>query len=237
LERLISEDRHQSPGDSINLTNTGPADELTRGDFLDAAIEALESLDRHRLHRILSDASVEMSGPEFRNRLIIPLLSTIGARWQEGSLRIVHEHMASIIVRSFLGAPRNLADRARAPRMIITTPAGQYHELGALMASAVAEEMGWDVFYLGTSLPAEEIAAAARQIKAQAIALSLCYRENDSHVLEELTRLRHLVDDDVPVFVGGNAVRPLRDRLLEAGVMCPADLAEFRSALQSSLTV
>ncbi len=237
LEQLISEDRRQAPGDGTSLSGNTPFDELTHGDFLDAAVEALENLDRHRLHRILSDASVEMSGPEFRNRLIIPLLATIGTRWQEGSLRIVHEHLASTIVRSFLGAPRSHSDRARAPRMIITTPAGQYHELGALMASAVAEEMGWDVFYLGTSLPAEEIAAAARQIGARAVALSLCYRENDSHVLDELTRLRHLLDNDVPVFVGGNAVRPLRDRLVEAGVVCPADLGEFRSALQSALTV
>ena len=237
LEQLISEDRRHAPPDGGSPAGLARAEELAHGDFLDAAMDALENLDRHRLHRVLSDASVEMSGPEFRNRLIIPLLATIGARWQEGTLRIVHEHLASTIVRSFLAAPRNHADRVRAPRMIITTPAGQYHELGALMASAVAEEMGWDVFYLGTSLPAEEIAAAARQVGARAVALSLCYRENDSHVLDELSRLRHLLDDDVPVFVGGNAVRPLRDRLIEAGLVCPADLGEFRSALQTALAI
>jgi methanogenic corrinoid protein MtbC1 len=169
--------------------------------------------------------------------LIVPLLAAIGERWQEGSLRIVHEHLASTIVRSFLTAPRNHTDRSRAPRMIITTPVGQYHELGALMASAVAEEMGWDVFYLGASLPAEEIAAAVKQTGARAVALSLCYRESNSHVLDDLIRLRNLLDPDVPVFVGGHAVCSLRDRLLEAGIVCPTDLGEFRASLQTALSM
>jgi len=236
LQQLISEDRRQAPTEIEALTSAR-ADEVTTREFVTQAIEALEELDRHRLHGILSDASVEMSGPAFRHQLIVPLLATIGRRWQEGSLRIVHEHLASTIVRSFLAAPRNHTDRTRAPRMLVTTPPGQYHELGALMASAIAEEMGWDVFYLGPSLPAEEIAAAARQTGAKAVALSLCYRETDSQVLDELLRLRHLLDADVPLFAGGNATGPLRERLLEAGIVCPADLNEFRAQLHTSLTV
>jgi methanogenic corrinoid protein MtbC1 len=117
--------------------------------------------------------------------------------------------------------------------MIITTPSGQYHELGALMASAIAEEMGWDVFYLGASLPAEEIAAAVKLTGAKAVALSLCFRESDSHTIDELTRLRRLLDPEIPIYAGGHAIHPLRERLAETGVICPADLAEFRDALQT----
>lgn len=235
LEQLISEDRLHAPAEPAAPASSR-TDDNGMQEFLGEAMEALENLDRHRMHRILSDASVEMSGPGFRHDLIVPLLATIGKRWQEGSLRIVHEHLASTIVRSFLAAPRNHTDRTRAPRMIVTTPTGQYHELGALMASAVAEEMGWDVFYLGASLPSEEIAAAVRQTGARAVALSLCYRESDSLVLEELIRLRSLLDRDVPVFVGGNAVSALRDRMVEAGIVCPVDLTEFRSSLQTALS-
>jgi len=227
LRALVSEDHLQAGADAASTVDPGKPREL-----LDEAMDALENLDRYRLHRVLSDASVEMSGPDFRQQLIVPLLSAIGQRWQEGTLRIVHEHLATTIIRSFFSAPRNPALAPRAPRIIVTTPAGQYHELGALMACAVAEEMGWDVVYLGAALPAEEIAAAVKQIGAKAVALSLCYRETDSRVLEELSRLRHLLDDDIPVFVGGKAAGGMRERLGENGINCPADLAEFRSALQ-----
>ncbi len=226
LRALVSEDSLQATADAA------PIDAAKPRELLKEAIEALENLDRYRLHRVLSDASVEMSGPDFRQHLIVPLLSTIGQRWQEGSLRIVHEHLATTIIRSFFGTPRNPALTPRAPRIIVTTPAGQYHELGALMACAVAEEMGWDVVYLGTALPAEEIAAAVRQIGARAVALSLCYRESDSHTLEELSRLRRLLDDDIPIFVGGKAAGGMRERLGECGVNCPNDLNEFRAGLQ-----
>lgn len=234
LEHLVSEDGLHAPADipATAPRNAGdPSNQL-----IEQAIDAVENLDRHRLHRVLSDASVEMSGPEFRQQFIVPLLSAIGRRWQDGSLRIVHEHLACTVVRSFLSAPRNHLDPTRAPRMIVTTPAGQHHELGALMAATVAEEMGWDVYYLGSSLPAEEIAAAVRQIGARAVALSVCYREGNSHLLDELARLRALVGDDVHVFAGGNAAGAMRDRLVEAGLVCPADLAEFRAKLETALT-
>ena len=234
LEHLVSEDHREAPSDDAGSASPRTGREPTQ-DLVEQALAALEDLDRHRLHRILSDASVAMSGPDFRHQLIVPLLGTIGARWQEGSLRIVHEHLASTIVRSFLAVPRNHSDRVRSPRIVVTTPAGQYHELGALMASAVAEEIGWDVFYLGASLPAEEIAAAARHIGAKAVALSLCYRESDSHVLDELGRLRHLLGVEIPVFVGGNAANGMRERLVEAGISCPRDLSEFRSGLQAAM--
>jgi MerR family transcriptional regulator, light-induced transcriptional regulator len=234
LEHMISEDHRETPSADAVIPGMRAPD--AQQSFLDGAMQALEELDRHRLHRLLCDASVEMSGPEFRHNVIVPLLSTIGVRWQEGSLRIVHEHLASIVVRSFLAVPRNNADRQRSPRIIVTTPAGQYHELGALMASAVAEEIGWDVYYLGASLPSEEIVAAAKQIGASAVALSLCYRESNALVLDELVRLRHLLGDTIPVFVGGNAVSAMRDRLVEAGISCPVDLTEFRAGLHAAMT-
>jgi DNA-binding transcriptional MerR regulator/methylmalonyl-CoA mutase cobalamin-binding subunit len=229
LRDLISEDSLQVPPDSAPLDVARPRI------FFDEAMAALEELDRYRFHRVLSDASVEMSAPEFRQQLIVPLLSTIGERWQEGSLRIIHEHLATTIIRSFFGAPRNPALTPRAPRLVVTTPAGQYHELGALMACAVAEEIGWDVVYLGAALPAEEIAAAVKHIGAKAVALSLCYRESDSHALDELNRLRNLLGDDVTIFVGGNAARCMRERLGESKITCPADLAEFRAGLLATI--
>jgi methylmalonyl-CoA mutase cobalamin-binding subunit len=235
LEHLVSEDHREAPAVDSATTGTRGGNDVQQV-FLDRAVEALLELDRHRLHRLLCDASVELSGPEFRHQFIVPLLSTIGVRWQQGSLRIVHEHLASIVVRSFLAAPRNNSDRQRSPRIVVTTPTGQYHELGALMASAVAEEIGWDVYYLGASLPAEEIVAAANQIGARAVALSLCYRESNALVLDELARLRHLLDDAIAVFVGGNAVSPMRDRLVEAGITCPVDLAEFRAELHAAMS-
>jgi methylmalonyl-CoA mutase cobalamin-binding subunit len=130
-------------------------------------------------------------------------------------------------------AMRNGNDRTNAPRIVITTPSGQNHELGALMAATVAEEAGWDVYYLGPNLPAEEIAAAVRQLGAKAVALSVIYRDSEAHVMEELKRLRRLIGPSIPVFVGGNAASAVRAHLDELDIRFPSDLQEFRGELQS----
>lgn len=232
LKALVVEDQHEANRErkSVGARAKVPVDSL-----LAEAIEALEALDRHRLEGVLANAAVEMSSRTVRQELLVPLLEVIGTRWEEGSLRIVHEHLASTIVRTFMTAARNGQDRANAPRVIVTTPAGQNHELGALMAATVADEVGWDVYYLGPNLPAEEIAAAVRQLNAKAVALSVIYRDGESHVIEEMRRLRRLLDPAIPVFVGGRAATTIRDRLVEAGLRFPDDLQEFRAELQAVL--
>lgn len=230
LKALVVEDQSETNRDRKPVGARAPVDSL-----LAEAIEALEALDRHRLEGVLANAAVEMSGRAVRQELLVPLLEVIGTRWEEGSLRIVHEHLASTIVRTFMTAARNGNDRTNAPRVIVTTPAGQNHELGALMAATVAEEIGWDVYYLGPNLPAEEIAAAVRQLNAKAVALSIIYRDGESHVMDEMRRLRRLVDPAVPVFVGGRAASAIRERLIEAGLKFPDDLQEFRAELQAVL--
>jgi len=228
LRRLVTDDRSDA-GTTDALGSMPAAGEPAA--LLEEAFSALEALDRHRLAGVLDEASVRMSAPALRNELLTPLLDRIGERWQEGSLRIVHEHLASTLVRSFLTSSRNGHNLTRAPRLIVTTPAGQYHELGALMAALVAEEAGFDVYYLGANLPAEEIASAVRELRARGVALSVNFRDSEGNLIDEMRRLRRIVDARVPIFVGGRAVEPVRARLMETGVTCPGDLNAFRTAI------
>lgn len=201
------------------------------GEYLETALEALEQLDKIRLERALSDAAVSLSAPAFRQTVIGPLLHSIGERWHEGSLRIVHEHLASAIIRAFMAGLDNGEKSPTSPVMVITTPAGQRHELGALLAATAAEEYGWNVFYLGPDLPAEEIAAAARQLQPRAIALSVIYQNGNLQVQEELRKLRRYVDPTIDIIVGGRAVSALRPFLEDIGIKCIEDLAQFQNEL------
>src|SRR3954453_16918076 len=87
-------------------------------------------------------------------------------------------------------------------QLVVATPNGQLHELGALLASAAASNLGWLVTYLGASLPAAEIAGAARQNQARAVALSLVYPEDDQKLEGELFRLRESLPAEVTLLVG-----------------------------------
>lgn len=225
LRSLVEEDGAADAVAARSRTSDTSAEALFQ-----ESMEALESMDGHRLQKSLADAAISLSSPHLRQRVIVPLLRAVGERWREGTLRIAQEHMASAIVRSFLGTFRN-GKNASARRLLVTTPAGQNHELGALLAANAADEAGWDVIYLGPNLPAEEVAAGARQLAVDAVALSVIYSDNERHTQEEIRRLRGYLDPSIPIFVGGRAVVETGLSIESDGVHFIADLEEFQERL------
>ena len=89
--------------------------------------------------------------------------------------------------------------------MIVTTPIGQLHELGALLAAIMAELCGWQVTYLGANLPAEEIAAAVNNTMHVREPLAHSFATDDHVVPKELRRMKKLIGNDVALIAGGRA--------------------------------
>jgi methylmalonyl-CoA mutase cobalamin-binding subunit len=140
----------------------------------------------------------------------------------------VHEHLATAVIRTFLGNfSHGYALGENAPRIVITTPAGQLHELGALLVAATADNHGWRVSYLGPSLPSEEIVGAALLSRARAVALSIVYPEDDSSLEPELRQLRLLLPSEIALITGGRAAHSYASVLNEIQAMQTQDLSTF----------
>lgn len=202
--------------------------------FLEAGLEAVGAMDAARLRRVLVDASVSMPPAAVRDDLVCGLLRETGRRWREGKLRIAHEHLLTAVLRSFAGSRRtdSLVGTA-SPCIVLCTPSGQRHEIGALLAAAAAEEVGWRALYVGPDLPAEEIAAAVQTSGAKALGISLVGLPGDSLIQDELRRTRSLLGRDVPIFAGGNAASSYGPTLreIEAGIL--EGLGELQEALDA----
>ncbi len=205
---------------------------------LGEALETIRNLDARGLEDVLNRAALDLGQLGLLQRVIVPLIEQIGSSWRDGTLKVAQEHVASAVLRALLvglAHARELPDTA--PRLIVTTPPGQCHELGALLAGATASNQGWRVTYLGACLPAEEIAGAAIQDKARAVALSLVYPEDDPHLEAELTRLRRLMPPGVALLAGGRAAVAYGDLLrrveavrLDSLVALQSKLDELRKA-------
>ena len=201
--------------------------------FLDACYAAAERLDSNAFQAALDRASVSLSRPALMEEVIVPLMHRIGDAWRGGKLRPAHEHLASALVRSFVGGLDGAFHAAEdAPELVVTTPAGQLHEIGALLAAVTAASEGWRATYLGPSLPSEEIAAAVRQKGARAVALSLIYPVDDPHMRAELARLAQLLGPSIPILVGGRAAPSYRSFIEEAGARYLPDIQSLRSELE-----
>jgi len=197
-----------------------------------AALAATERLDGPALERTLKRAALTL-GTGFVDRIAPRFLTAVGERWHEGMLSPAHEHLATSVVRRVLDW---LLDAhvpvARAPRLIVATPAGEHHELGAMLGAAAAVAEGWAVVYLGANLPAADIVAAAQQVRARAVALSAVYG-NRGGTLAEVKRTARALQGGTTLFAGGRAIDTSTEALREAGVRVLPDIPALRRALRT----
>lgn len=201
-------------------------------DHLEACLTAIVALDSRALDTALSRARLDLSTPHLMEHVVLPLLHEVGERWHRGELRPHHEHLATSMTRGVLESIRALGTQPDdGPDLLVTTLSGQLHELGALMAAVVAATEGWRVTYLGPNLPAEDIAAAARQRSSSAVALSLVYPPDDPAVADQLRALRSMLPDDVPILIGGRASSGYGAVMDEVGAIVLSDYAGLRDKL------
>jgi DNA-binding transcriptional MerR regulator/methylmalonyl-CoA mutase cobalamin-binding subunit len=226
--RGLARESHGTDGQTARTRTEAPGTPT----FLSECVAAVKSLDGRALDGTLKRAETELGAHGLLQRLIAPLAQTIGELWRDGSITAAHEHFATAVIRVFLSqAAKPFAGTDNAPVLLVTTPAGQIHELGALLVGAAAANLGWHVTYLGASLPAAEIAGAARQKRARAVALSLVYPEDDSRLESELARLRESLPPEVAILVGGRAMPAYRDALEKIGATQVSDLTDLCATL------
>jgi DNA-binding transcriptional MerR regulator/methylmalonyl-CoA mutase cobalamin-binding subunit len=238
LQALIDEEPAPPPSPRRGLVPPPPELDETTESILQLCLAAAQRLDVRELELQIERASVALSRTNLLEKLLVPLMQRIGDFWHQGTLRPIHEHMASSVVRSFLGGMRGAYHTdPTAPHLVVTTPARQHHELGALIAAATAAGEGWQVTYLGPDLPPEEIAAAAVQKGARAVALSITYPPDDLLLVDELRRLRRLLGNRVVLIVGGRATAGYGPVLDDIGALRVEDLAGLRQELAALRTI
>ena len=201
-------------------------------ELVDSALRAITSMDGAALESVLEEAVLSLGQVAVLSHVIGPLVQRVGDGWQAGTLKVGHEHLASAVIRTFLAnAARPFAVHASAPMLLATTPSGQVHEIGAALVAAAAANKGWRVTYLGPSLPAEEIASAALQSHARAVALSVVHPADDPQLPEELRRLQRLLPESTTLIVGGAAVDSYEKTLQQIGARVCRSLGDFSAIL------
>ena len=232
LARLVAEDRGSTT--LLHAQSTISPQESGTQEYLAACLEAVKELNPTALEAALERAAMCVGIPVLLEKILIPLLHTIGAEWRDSDLRVIHERVASAQVRSFLGGLLNTSNRGHfGPMLLATTPVGQQHELGALILAVTAAISGWNAVYLGANIPASEIVAAAVQTGALTVSLSITFPTNDPRLPEELRRLRRYLPASIRLLVGGSGVWGYWEVLEEIGAIQLGSLGDLRSELEA----
>ncbi|MCS6867255.1 MAG: MerR family transcriptional regulator [Thermus sp.] len=138
--------------------------------LLEADLPRAEALFRRGL-RLL--------GPEGAAQgLVVRVLREVGEGWHQGEVSVAQEHLATQFLRARLHELLDLVGYPRGAPILVTTPPGERHELGAMLAAYHLRRRGFPALYLGPDTPLPDLRALAAKLEARGAVLSALLREN-----------------------------------------------------------
>ncbi len=143
---------------------------------------------------------------EVHLELLVPALRAVGERWEAGSIDVGDEHRASVVARRVIGrlGPRfNRPGRKRGV-VVLGAVAGERHEIPGAIVADQLRGAGFEVVDLGADTPAASFVAAARQLQAAAVLVSVTGSGHEPAVAETVAALR--AGHRRALLVGGAAV-------------------------------
>ena len=215
---------------SAELRNQTGAGAESAVELVREVLEAVRRFDATHAQELLDRASLLFSARTLVFDVLAPLLQRVGDDWQQGELCSASEHVASALVRDHASQLlRKLPPEPGAELVVVSTPAGELHELGAMLAATTAKMHGFGVLYLGPDLPASQIALAVRSSGAALVALSVLALDV-GRAVAEIDALLNELPDEIELVVGGPPAETIARRASRP-VAAIGSLADFEALL------
>lgn len=175
----------------------------TRRAYLEAVLEP----DPARARDVVRSA-VRAGTPvgEAYHEVLAPAMVEVGRRWESGAINVAHEHLAAEVTGSLVGelAARERSGEATGRMAVVACSPEERHCIGGQMLAGLLEAHGWEVLYLGATLPVPDLVALVEDEAPDAVALSTTMREFLPGVREAVEALR-ATEEPPLVIVGGQA--------------------------------
>ncbi len=140
---------------------------------IESLVVAMIELNEQGFERILSQNILKIGFEATLYHVIYPFFERIGLLWQTGTVSPAQEHFISNLIRMKLCVAINslpVAQNPHAKRIILFLPEWELHEIGLLTYYYLARLHGLKVFYLGQSVPANDLVNVARSVEPHVLA-------------------------------------------------------------------
>ena len=138
--------------------------------------------------------------------VLAPAMVEIGLLWERDEIGIAHEHLAAEVTASLVSelGERLRGGSATGRLAVVSCSPEERHCIGGQMLGGMLEAAGWEVLYLGATLPVEDLVGLAEDEAADVIALSTTMPEHLPEVRRAIEAVQRM-DDPPLVIVGGQA--------------------------------
>ncbi|HSF82710.1 MAG TPA: B12-binding domain-containing protein [Anaerolineales bacterium] len=163
-------------------------------------VEALTQHSSSRADQVINEALAVLAPEEIILRVIAPTIAVIGDRWQEGSVDIATEHMATNYLRHrllmwMLSGPPPLSIRP----IILACAPGEWHEGSLLIMGALLRRRRYPVAYLGQSVPLEDLSRFVTDMESNMVILVAMTENSASNLIEWPERMPGISKNGKPI--------------------------------------
>lgn len=195
-----------------------------------AVLDHLRANDADGIQSVLRQMLVRQGLSDFVVQTVSALNTAIGEAWERATLTVFQEHLYTEIIRNFVVHAIDLASLPKTSRsVLLTTPPGEQHSLGLLMAQSLFALAGYRCHSLGTQTPVNEIVEAANAFGVQRVGISLSITFPRKLAILVVDELRSSLPKDIDLWVGGAGAVHLRKKM--PGVRTFESIAELRKAI------
>ena len=169
---------------------------------------------------------------EFELHIVQPALYSIGHRWQNNQVSVAQEHLATAISQAVMtnGLLMSSVPASNGRRVVLACVSGNQHSVGLQMVADSFDLAGWDVQYLGASVPTKALIQHVCQARPDLLGLSISFAQQLTVVRDIMAQLTLSLGDARPaVIIGGLAINQYH----ELAVLLGADAwgADAHSAI------
>jgi len=166
----------------------------------------LEKKRRAAADYVMTLAGKSVQIEELCTNLLIPVLEKIGILWQKNEISVADEHAATEIGRYIMYRLCDSIAREKplSYKALVTCVPGEEHDLGAEMVAGFLENKGWNVYFLGRSLPELDILLTVEKDKFEAIFLSVTLVANLPTTVALMRKIRETAPK-AKIIIGGRA--------------------------------
>lgn len=127
---------------------------------ISALVISMIDLDEFAFTKIFNAACIRLGFEQTIIQIIFPFLEKIGNLWITGSIRPLHEHFISNLIRQKLivnihAHPKQVKPNAK--KFLLFTPENEIHELALLFNYYLLKSRNHDVIYIGLNIPIHDI--------------------------------------------------------------------------------
>ncbi len=145
--------------------------EATAGDTLiDALVLSMNELNEVRFEKTFSTAILHQGFEQAMLTVVLPFLRRIGVMWQVGTITPAQEHFISNLIRQKMIVAIDGVVPATQPfssRVVLYLPEDEMHEIPLLFIYYILKIRGYQVVYLGQSVPLQDLVSIVDYYKPE----------------------------------------------------------------------